>query len=651
MISKRSGGGAEEGWLYRKCPQDNIGTGTRLEKIKGKTLAWNQLIGSISSDTINGVVRTAQSGGRVLVYSGTSTSADTNTIASPGTSIQGHKYLFSRLGNLTNIRVFAHVGFSSQSDESAILIGDGTTIQIRQGYSSGVTVSGWAAVDLIDLTLMFGAGNEPSTVAEFESMFPGYHSYQPGKLISNDAESIETIGFNIWDEEWELGILNETTGQPVSSNEQIRSKNYIPAFPNTAYYCKCGAFNHSNTGYFILMCYDANYNFLGELDQSEVNYIHTTLPGTAYMKFFLTTLYGTTYNHDICINLSDPVKNGTYESYRKSTLPLNLNAIKVKSHNIWDEEWENGFIGDTGASQDRESAIRSKNFNECFGGAVYHVKSNRENAFAGLRWYDINKNYLGMVESGSLNKDYQAPTNAAFFKVSVYNYAPSGTTATYNSDICINVSSSFNGQYEPHGDITITGGLKSAGSIYDEVIGNKYIKRIGEADLGSLDWEHLETERFVSNNIASLVKTYGVSMVMPAVCSEYAVVNSDDTTTNKVISIGYSSGKIYVKDLSYSTIVTFKAAMSGVMLYYELASPIEYELVDAIPYITQYSEYGTQRIISPQSSTPSAPFYGEWQYGIQQGDFISGLENSEFMIGSSTYIISEEEFNEIFGNL
>jgi hypothetical protein len=44
------------------------------------------------------------------------------------------------------------------------------------------------------------------------------------------------------------------------------------------------------------------------------------------MKFRLTDAYGTTYNNDICINISDASRNGVYEPYKESI--LNLSWIK-----------------------------------------------------------------------------------------------------------------------------------------------------------------------------------------------------------------------------------------------------------------------------------------------------------------------------------
>ena len=48
---------------------------------------------------------------------------------------------------------------------------------------------------LFDLTTMFGAGNEPATIAEFEARFPeSYYPYDAGSLLSVNVEGIESAG-------------------------------------------------------------------------------------------------------------------------------------------------------------------------------------------------------------------------------------------------------------------------------------------------------------------------------------------------------------------------------------------------------------------------------------------------------------------------
>jgi hypothetical protein len=52
---------------------------------------------------------------------------------------------------------------------------------------------------------------------------------------------------------------------------------------------------------------------------------------------------------------------------------------------------------------------------------------------------------------------------------------------------------------------------------------------------------------------------------------------------NKSALRGEIDEVFYIKDEDYSDIATFKAAMSGVMLYYELAEPVITDISDLLP--------------------------------------------------------------------
>lgn len=55
-------------------------------------------------------------------------------------------------------------------------------------------------LQLFDLTATFGSGNEPSTVEEFEAMFPNdYYQYNAGEIISAGTEEIVEQGANLCD--------------------------------------------------------------------------------------------------------------------------------------------------------------------------------------------------------------------------------------------------------------------------------------------------------------------------------------------------------------------------------------------------------------------------------------------------------------------
>lgn len=264
---------------FRKTGGNNaVGSGlAKLTAVYGKSLVWNQLVGD---DTESVVV------------------------------VNGHKYL-SVIGGVKAI---------GESDGNAIAVTGGTDM-------------------VIDLALMFGAGNEPATVAEFEAMFPlPYYDYNAGEIVSNKAEAIETTGFNQWDEEWETGAFNTTTGQNSSSSNQIRSKNLIPVFGNTKYYIR----HIVGVNIQGLWCafYDADKEMIDATDIPEktsssgkcvvLRGLFTVPADAAYMRFYTQTNYGGTYKNDICINISDQSRNGEYESYRKYTLPLNIPTLTGK---------------------------------------------------------------------------------------------------------------------------------------------------------------------------------------------------------------------------------------------------------------------------------------------------------------------------------
>ena len=72
---------------------------------------------------------------------------------------------------------------------------------------------------------------------------------------------------------------------------------------------------------------------------------------------------------------------------------------------------------------------------------------------------------------------------------------------------------------------------------------------------------------------------------------------------------------LYIKDSAYTDAATFKTAMQNehVQLYYELATPIEYEIYSPtkMPFNWKYrvSEYHTKKMLPENGENPtSAPF-------------------------------------------
>ena len=361
-------------YLLRQTPS---GVGNRLsESIVGGTVAWNQLVQN--GNFALGLSYWTSSGGNASISASdgeltVTVGGDWNNDARQSLStVANHVYLgimqaksadIAGTVYLTQVGITNRVSFGtgtvgasyntiagvSKAIESAGLIRV-TLGMVGTAYvGKSFTVKN---VNLFDLTQMFGTSvadyiyslEQSSTgagVAYFRKLFPkDYYEYNAGELMSVEGlQSHDMVGFNQWDEEWELGAINSTTGQPYSSSTSIRCKNFIPVLPNTAYCYHNGSETNQAPWY-----YDAEKNFVKRSSSYVANGGVFTIPDNVhYMKFALPASYGTTYNHDICINISSD-RNGEYEPYIKHSYPLDssltLRGIPKLSDGLY-------FDGDT----------------------------------------------------------------------------------------------------------------------------------------------------------------------------------------------------------------------------------------------------------------------------------------------------------------
>lgn len=115
-------------------------------------------------------------------------------------------------------------------------------------------------------------------------------------------------GANIWDEEWEEGRYNPSTGEPTTE-PGIRSKNFIPVVDGNSYYLYCGS---QVTNDFRILYYDDNKTLLSASAWIVPNAV-ITLTTASYIKFYVATAYGSVYKNDIAINYPSSVT--TYSPY------------------------------------------------------------------------------------------------------------------------------------------------------------------------------------------------------------------------------------------------------------------------------------------------------------------------------------------------
>lgn len=478
-----------------------------IDKVKGNSVVWNQLRKDYSTGTNIGLVITQIGNSVTIKGTADSTPEYNQLLISAGVQIKrdGTKYLY-----LLNKSLGASWGVSGYGAKypAEQLYGffstnEGTNWNgsvFRETNEGDVIDIEGLIVQLIDLTQMFGAGNEPTTYEEFLSRKPKVadeYAYNEGTIVNNKVEKVKVTGVNLWDESKRVNgkYIDYLTGEEIS-NAAYSHTGYVRVLPNTEYYFKQGVDEPQYGAY-----YDADKNFI--LGSSNFKGVFTTPAQAAYVRI---TLDAADSSDNICINLSDPTINGQYFPYEKHELDLS--------------------------------------------------------------WI----------------KDIKDAEGAKLFE----------------------------------------DGMKSAGTAYDEVRKDKAVRRVGVVDLGSLEW-------WYNNQSAWGAKTYAFKANLPDLKSptsetsqsNYIIAKYTPTLNissiyngaDKVIYVGdktYYGADIVISDSAYTDAASFKAAMAGVMLYYELAEPIEVEYDEknlTYPVIAG----GTEEAIAIE---PSTAFRADIGYGI-----------------------------------
>lgn len=470
------------------------GADREYDEIVGGSVVWNQLANP-GSYTEVGITGTTTNG--VITINGTTTGAGYYSMGATFT-ISDHVYLIDRKQN-TQLD-----GVTFYNDGKGILLNYNVDSSVQKAngagrfyirIASGVTFNNYQTTpQIFDLTAMFGStiadyiySLEQSSagvgVALFRTLFPGVYAYDAGTMRHvSGLQSHDTVGFNAWDEEWEAGVYTVAgnKGGSASSNA-IRCKEPIKVFPNAEYSIYLG---DSGTQY-RLHFLDESKNVISMINYRAV--LKWTTPQNCHYILFCTLgdtapVYGNTYKNDICINLSDPSRNGEYEPYVKHSYPL-------------------------------DSSLTLRGVPKLADGKIY----------------------------------YDGDTYAA--------------------------------------DGTVT-------------------RKYGIVDLGTLTWYYNTAEgyakRFYTENIKSLVK-YETNNTLPHAICKYNGMSANDlqnvsASKDRAFAINYV-GNLYIRDDAYTDTATFKAAMSGVYLVYELATPTT---ETAEPFINpqKVDPYGTEEYVS-----------------------------------------------------
>lgn len=530
---------------------NSIGTGpATMTMMKGKSVVWNQLV---RNGNFHDVSLWAQ---RNVTYS----VADGEATIHPSIDTASAKMLFYRIGELglvvghkyyysgsikTESGRNCYIGFCDERGaiQSAIINNTNAYVKgsrihqltseseyfIVRCNNSDTTSDTIKAKDvmLFDLSLMFGVGNEPSTVKEFEEMFHlDYYDYNAGHVLPFAAQNLVTTGFNQFNKDTVTYNYMVSTNGELVFQSGITASDYIPVFPGTTYYGKDvlpGSINYA------IYYFDANKQYVG---RSAISSIGTSASGTFTTPdnaYYIRVNIGNSFVNSACVNLSwSGYRNGEYEPYKKNTLIVNPAAWR---------DTDNELIFPYGGMHGVGSAF---DFAKPEEDGYFHY---------GTRVFE-------RVDLGSLNYTYDS--NNSVFYANKINGLPSKANAICAKYICTTVNPSS----------------------------------IGDKQLST---------------------------------SSY-----------------YAEGRIIIKDSAYNDTDAFKAAMSGVYLYYELATPVTKKLATPIPARYLVDDFGTEGWEPANTETPyTAPCALEIQYPMNAVDTLRNLPKDYISVASMTNFLAE----------
>lgn len=474
----------------------------RITELQGNAVVWNQLLKEgklVASDAT--ITKTAI--GYTITPSGSAPGLKTDATSGGVTPVVGHKYalLCVKIGGTKNI--YLNWGGYNAGLTNPIFSATDSSKVMLTAYSYNETETFTLTTPrLVDLTKMFGSGNEPTTIDEFYNRMPqgiNVGAYTEGQLIASNADGIKSVGDNAWDEKWENGIYNTSNGAKSDNSATIRSKNMTKVLPNTQYYCYVKPLVNEPYAGFMLF-YDADKNYMGNAPFGGTAYKLITTPTNAmYMNFYVRQEYGATYSNNINIYLA-------HSGYKQDVYYSHKEFIKTFDYRIKDA-FPNGM----------------------------------------MPWDKVyNKNGKGYVVYGT-----------------------------------------------------------------------------GKVDMGALSWAYDTIFRCEVPKSFTSLPTYGNNLV----CERYTINTASKTPSewsDKEFALynGSSYPLLGVKDSAYTDAATFKAAMSGVMLYYELATPtiVEYDEPFNLDY--EVWDFGTEQMIATE---PSAPIKGMIRYQFNAVDEVREL--------------------------
>ena len=236
--------------------------------------------------------------------------------------------------------------------------------------------------DWANYTYQLESGSTATSYAPYSNICP----------ISGRAEVVVVDeGINIWDEQWEIGGIDATTGQNNNANNCIRGAGYIGVTPTQSIYLK---FPTGSDKRMVVHWYDRNKNYIAPRSIYD-NTKAVTVPSNAYyMRFYMTDEYGTTYGNNISVNY--PSTFTDYVPYAHSSATIQLGQT-VYGGTV---DLVTGAVRITHAIEDMGNLTYSKLANNIFAVSISDKAIGRTNFLSSQ--YEVIDSAWGSLANGQI---------------------------------------------------------------------------------------------------------------------------------------------------------------------------------------------------------------------------------------------------------
>ena len=181
-------------------------------------------------------------------------------------------------------------------------------------------------------------------------------------------------------------------------------------------------------------------------------------------------------------------------------------------------------------------------------------------------------------------------------------------------------------------------GMNGTPTLYDVARKADGEVRFGIVDLGDLSWESLSTDTEGKKRFGCVLsapaKYVSASSIQAIICPRYTAASNEDTYAaslyDKIVATR-SNGGLLILDSAYTDAATFKAAMAGVKLVYELATPVPFTWDEPLEMIAPVEAGGALFLqpegVDEQGIPATAPLSADikWPVNAVSADTLTNL--------------------------